>query len=150
MTEIGLMGLPGKTTRVRTLSCTQCPKSVVLFESKYSRMSFLANFDEPRCRVYLQSVHAGVQKAHCVAFSCIKLFQISRFLCTVLSSMLCKQTGTLRTVRSRQAFDWITVYIIMLPGKSTAESMAKTACVIPMSWLVRTSISGRLSRLSGS
>lgn len=40
---------------------------------------------------------------HTVAFSYIKLFQISRFLCTAPSYILCKQTGNQRTVRSRQA-----------------------------------------------
>ena len=53
--------------------------------------------------VYLQSVHAGIAMAHCVAFSYIKLFGISGFLCTALSFILRKQTGTQRTVPSRQA-----------------------------------------------
>lgn len=49
------------------------------------------------------SLFAGIVMAHCVAFSYIKLFQISRFLCTALSYILCKQAGTRRTVRFRQA-----------------------------------------------
>lgn len=46
----------------------------------------------------------------CVAFSYIKLFQISRFLCTALSYILCKQTGSAhRGLRDPDgAFDWIT------------------------------------------
>lgn len=46
----------------------------------------------------------------CVAFSYIKLFQISRFLCTALSYILCKQTGSAHRglCDPDGAFDWIT------------------------------------------
>lgn len=102
------------------------------------------------CLTSVPSVFAVSARRYCDGTLCG--FQLHKALSNIQVPLYCSQLYTIQTNRHTEycaiqtGFNWITAYIIRLPGKSTAEGIRQRQPVSSQWAGWGTSISGRFSR----